>query len=943
MKRLLVALTALWGGFFMPAEAQQVLDRYTAVGRGAGVTGFRPGFKVYSPEQFGTVACDGSTTDDTVAIQAAVDAAAANGTVRLSGDCIYKITSTITVAHDYHYWIGGGAGSTRIVYEPTADGCAISVTKGTTTGNQFGMEGIEIRSADSTFFKTAICINDYHGVELTNVKIKGDVLAPFGGTNLWSGGGSRTFTASTSDNLTIPSAVYDVIATGDQVTVSNSGGALPTGLSAATTYFAIKGYAGAIDTATQINTGTDALTVPADFYAASATGDQVVLATTGTIATSTPQLAVRTTYYVIKTGTANEIKLAISLANAQAGTAIDITAAGTGTLYFYGASLSNYIRLAASFADAVARVPTPINVTAVGSGTQSLIPTVNWSVGLRLRGRDFNYFTNMEIAADKPVFIQKNVNWSLTNIPGTTDIDHTEFINSDFLANINPTITLDNGVNVSQLSFSGRQAWSLASHGFYWVNHYSTASSTGIKISNVRTEQGKEAAAYSVYIANWFSTQDVKIDKFYFDSGRNAVWLRGGGAGTGWFTIDQTVYPGTGTAIDAEGPGISTLVLLNTFWQVGSTATLTNLVPSYSAAKNPQTGPLPGSAFYMENASTTAGIFNGTIGAVTPNTGAFTTITGAFNGTVGATTPSTIVATTIGTTGTIIAGGQINANAGLAMNSTDTPASFSSVRTNSGVGGVDQGLLISTYFGENDAGTAVTYATHEVTTSVATAGAHSGRHIFRVAAAGSTSTTILVFNGANAALYPNTNDAISLGLAANSFSDLFLAAGGVINWANGQNTITATSADLLTIGGSALSITLGTASTSSTTGDLITTGGAGIGGALNAGTFLAAATYAQVGTKIRAVGAAPALSACGTSPAIEGSDLSGTVTMGTATPTSCTITFNVAYTAAPRCSVTWRVNIASMQYAVSTTAITLTQTATSSNVVDYICTARTGG
>jgi hypothetical protein len=32
-----------------------------------------------------------------------------------------------------------------------------------------------------------------------------------------------------------------------------------------------------------------------------------------------------------------------------------------------------------------------------------------------------------------------------------------------------------------------------------------------------------------------------------------------------------------------------------------------------------------------------------------------------------------------------------------------------------------------------------------------------------------------------------------------------------------------------------------------------------------------------------------------------------------------------------------------MQYAVSTTAITLTQTATSSNVVDYICTVRSGG
>ena len=114
-------------------------------------------------------------------------------------------------------------------------------------------------------------------------------------------------------------------------------------------------------------------------------------------------------------------------------------------------------------------------------------------------------------------------------------------------------------------------------------------------------------------------------------------------------------------------------------------------------------------------------------------------------------------------------------------------------------------------------------------------------------------------------------------------------------------------------------------------------------GALLTNTFVQATTYLQAGTKLRSVGPAPALSSCGTSPTIEGSDLSGTVTMGTGSPTGCIITFNAAYSNAPRCSVTWRTNIASMQYTVSTTAITLTQTATSSNMIDYICTARSGG
>jgi hypothetical protein len=91
-------------------------------------------------------------------------------------------------------------------------------------------------------------------------------------------------------------------------------------------------------------------------------------------------------------------------------------------------------------------------------------------------------------------------------------------------------------------------------------------------------------------------------------------------------------------------------------------------------------------------------------------------------------------------------------------------------------------------------------------------------------------------------------------------------------------------------------------------------------------------------------GTAPALTSCGTSPAIVGTDVAGTVTMGTGTPTGCVITFNVAYIAAPHCIVQWIATpLASQSYTTSTTAITLTQTATSSNVVKYMCVAQPGG
>lgn len=94
----------------------------------------------------------------------------------------------------------------------------------------------------------------------------------------------------------------------------------------------------------------------------------------------------------------------------------------------------------------------------------------------------------------------------------------------------------------------------------------------------------------------------------------------------------------------------------------------------------------------------------------------------------------------------------------------------------------------------------------------------------------------------------------------------------------------------------------------------------------------------------QANGAPPSLTSCGTLPTIAGSDYAGEVTMGTGTPTGCVITFAAAYAGVPYCTVTWQATpLASQSYTVSATAITLTQTATSSNKVNYNCTARSGG
>lgn len=87
----------------------------------------------------------------------------------------------------------------------------------------------------------------------------------------------------------------------------------------------------------------------------------------------------------------------------------------------------------------------------------------------------------------------------------------------------------------------------------------------------------------------------------------------------------------------------------------------------------------------------------------------------------------------------------------------------------------------------------------------------------------------------------------------------------------------------------------------------------------------------------------PVLTACGTSPAIVGSDTAGTITLGTGSPAGCTLTFFAAYTTPPHCTVTWQTNLASMQYVLAAASITLSQTPTSSNKVNYTCFGSAGG
>lgn len=90
----------------------------------------------------------------------------------------------------------------------------------------------------------------------------------------------------------------------------------------------------------------------------------------------------------------------------------------------------------------------------------------------------------------------------------------------------------------------------------------------------------------------------------------------------------------------------------------------------------------------------------------------------------------------------------------------------------------------------------------------------------------------------------------------------------------------------------------------------------------------------------------PVLTACITGGGtITGTDNAFYITGGSTSSTSCVATFATAYNARPICTVSSETapGTTTPSYAVSTTAVTITQASGGSNVYDVVCVAQAGG
>lgn len=106
-------------------------------------------------------------------------------------------------------------------------------------------------------------------------------------------------------------------------------------------------------------------------------------------------------------------------------------------------------------------------------------------------------------------------------------------------------------------------------------------------------------------------------------------------------------------------------------------------------------------------------------------------------------------------------------------------------------------FIYASFYLSNAAGTQVETGRVASQITSVTAGSHSSEMLFSTATSGTIAARLYL--RANA-LYPATNDSMALGGASLSFADLFLASGGVINFANSNYTVTHSSGLLTTSG-----------------------------------------------------------------------------------------------------------------------------------------------
>ena len=222
----------------------------------------------------------------------------------------------------------------------------------------------------------------------------------------------------------------------------------------------------------------------------------------------------------------------------------------------------------------------------------------NASVGIKLGGREFTTLKFLQIEADIPLKISQNPYRAFV---GFIDIDHSHLTDLYLIATVGPAINIDTGVNLTNVHFDGHQSWVTPTKGLYWNDTTTTGTSNNLSIYNARLEQETVNTDYMIEIVHNFGLRSLIINNCYGGAVSRGIRLRK----CSKVTIQNHCYP---NAANNEALNVSNsvydLVLINNFFQAGTTATMTGQKLLWGVTQ--QTGPLPTSAIYTSTLDTFA-------------------------------------------------------------------------------------------------------------------------------------------------------------------------------------------------------------------------------------------------------------------------------------------------------------------------------------------------
>jgi hypothetical protein len=286
---------------------------------------------------------------------------------------------------------------------------------------------------------------------------------------------------------------------------------------------------------------------------------------------------------------------------------------GTTFLAFHsGASISNEcsIRELAIFSDDTTHAKTAIKAVDTSalsirnlrvSGTARSGRSICWgggstgSIALHMQGREASDVSNFYAYADRPLLLDRNPNMSGRLV---IDSDHAHFSNLYLYATTYPCIEAVSGLNLTNATFDGYQAWVGGTHGFYWNDTATTTVSVNLRFENVRLEQGVDRNAYSFHIVRAATMAMLSFVNIRTDPLRRGWLLRK----CDDVRFDSTVHEGSTLALDADA-SVRRISGSNTFWQAGSTSNLAGQRLAWSTPRNPSTGALPPNFVFNESAS----------------------------------------------------------------------------------------------------------------------------------------------------------------------------------------------------------------------------------------------------------------------------------------------------------------------------------------------------